>query len=324
MEDKYKLFSASELAGEDSFIRWVMHGENDQAWIQWLKTYPDRSEVVDEARYIVKTMAMQTPTLIDAGAKAALWKRIQADVTAGHRNNNRNRQYRMIRLSLVAAAAIALLFWLNISAGIQKIIVDPGVTADIILPELSEVTVNAGSTVRYNEKHFKQLREIKLEGEAFFKVTPGSIFKVITPQGNVTVVGTSFNVIARPGRFEVNCYTGKVKVQQEENDKVEITGGQRCFTTRKEDKLEMREFDPSATSPDWTRGKFTFQNQPLTVVVSELERQYGVMVKLAPGIADMKYNGLFESGDLAKALYLVTWPLQLKYQISGKTVTISR
>jgi transmembrane sensor len=322
MEDRYKLFSAPELAGENSFIQWVQHGENDQAWTQWQQSYPERQTIVDEAKYIVQMMSSQATKSLDVNAKQELWKNISSDIS-GQKKNFKTRSL-IIRWSVVAAAAIALFVWFKVSSGDQNIVVVPGVTADIKLPESSVVTVNAGSRIRYNEKHFQQDREIRMEGEAFFKVTPGSKFTVITPQGNVTVVGTSFNVIARPGRFEVSCFTGKVKVEQGPNDKVEITSGQRCSAARMQDNLQLNPFDPSASTPDWTRGKFTFENQPLWMVVSELERQYDVTVKLSPGIEDLKYSGLFESGNLEKADSMITWPLHLTAKISDKTVTISR
>ena len=66
------------------------------------------------------------------------------------------------------------------------------------------------------------------------------------------------------------------------------------------------------------------KNQPLVDVISELERQYDINVKLEAGLKDLKYTGLFESGNLDSALYLITWPLHLKSSTKGKTVTISR
>ncbi|MFZ1676675.1 MAG: FecR domain-containing protein [Saprospiraceae bacterium] len=322
MEDRYKLFSAPELAGEDSFIRWIQLGDDDLAWTQWQQSYPERQSIVDEAKYIVQMMSGQATTSLDVNAKQELWKSISSDISG--KNNNTKTRNLIFRWSVVAAAAIALFVWFNISSGDQNIVVSSGVTADIKLPESSVVTVNAGSIIKYDEKHFQQDREIRMEGEAFFKVTPGSKFTVITPQGNVTVVGTSFNVISRPGRFEVSCYTGKVKVEQAPNDKVEITSGQRCSAARMQDNLQLNQFDPSASTPDWTRGKFTFENQPLSMVVSELERQYDVTVKISRGIEDLKYSGLFESGNLDTAVYMITWPLHLSAKISDKTVTISR
>ena len=71
-------------------------------------------------------------------------------------------------------------------------------------------------------------------------------------------------------------------------------------------------------------GKFSYENQPLSEVINELERQYDIDIKLEHGLEDLKYTGLFESGDLDTALYLITWPLHLKSSTKGKKVTISR
>ncbi len=324
MEDRYKLLSAPELAGEDSFIRWVMHGENHLQWTQWQQTYPERESVLEEAKYIVHVMAGLQSESLDDQAKTELWNRIRSNISTEDQKTTSEKQYRILRWTLAAAAVFALLIWVNSAREVSNVMVHSGEKEQINLPEKSEVTVNAGSKVSYNRKRFPDDRDIRLEGEAFFIVKPGSEFTVITPQGTVTVIGTSFNVISRPGRFEVSCYTGKVKVEQGLKDKMEITSGERCYTDKLKEKLKLKTFDSSPIAPDWMRGKFTFEDQSLSVVVSELERQYGVKVKLTPEIKDIKYTGLFESGDLEKALSLITWPLHLKAEISGKTISISR
>ncbi len=324
MEDKYKLLSAQELACEDDFIRWVLADEHHQQWTQWLQINPERISTIEEAKNIVKAMSTIPLASIGDEAKTELWDRIRSDISSEQQKKAVKKQSYILRWTLIAAAALALLIWLRTDHEVRNVIVDSGERDEIELPETSIVTLNAGSRISYNKAKFKVDREIRMEGEAFFKVSPGSRFTVITPQGIVTVMGTSFNVISRPGRFEVSCYTGKVKVEQSQFDKVEITSGQKCYTEKSKEKLKMKTFDPSSASPEWTQGKFTFDDQPLSVVVSELERQYNVKVKLGEGIGDIRYTGLFESGDLTEALHLITWPLHLTTQDSGKTISISR
>ncbi|HUR31772.1 MAG TPA: DUF4974 domain-containing protein, partial [Saprospiraceae bacterium] len=70
--------------------------------------------------------------------------------------------------------------------------------------------------------------------------------------------------------------------------------------------------------------KFYFDDQPLSVIVEELERQYKVKVTMAPDLHDTRLTGLFESGNLGKALYNITWPLNLRYEINDNTVIISK
>lgn len=324
MEDKYKSFSATELASEDAFIRWARNGENDQQWTQWLNKYPERTAAVEEAKYIVRSMSAIHLNVLDDSSKTELWDRIRTNISLSGNKTSYQKQYRLLKWTLAAAATFALIIWISTARELRKVVVHAGETEEISLPENSNVTINAGSKVTYNKSKFKVDREIRLEGEAFFNVNPGSKFTVLTLQGKVSVMGTSFNVISRPGQFEVSCYTGRVSVVQGQNDKMEITGGEKCYTDKMKEKLKLKSFDLSQTTPGWIQGKFTFEDQPLSVVVGELERQYGVRVKLEHGIEDMRYNGLFESGDLEEALRLITWPLHLKAETSGKIISISR
>ena len=324
MEDRYKILSAPELAGEDSFIRWILAGENHVQWTQWLESNPVQLSTIEEARQIVQAVADMPITALDEFSKAELWNTIRSDISAEHHKPISPKHYRLLRWSLAAAATFALVIWLSSALAVSKVIVHAGESKEVNLPEMSLVTLSADSKMSYNNRGFRIEREIRLEGEAFFRVNQGTQFTVITPQGTVTVLGTSFNVISRPGRFEVSCYTGKVRVQQGLKDKVEIVPGVKCYAEKLKEKLRVTTFDPSSASPDWTQGKFIFEDQPLSVVFDELERQYDVTVKLAPGIADLRYTGLFEAGDLEEALSLITWPRHLNAQISGKTINISR
>ena len=51
---------------------------------------------------------------------------------------------------------------------------------EISLPDNSQVSLNALSSVTYNESSWDENRELTLNGEAFFKVEKGSTFEVKT------------------------------------------------------------------------------------------------------------------------------------------------
>ena len=55
--------SVPELAGEDSFIRWVTKGENDQRWSHWLDQDPERTKIISEAKLIVQALSV-LPSII--------------------------------------------------------------------------------------------------------------------------------------------------------------------------------------------------------------------------------------------------------------------
>ena len=82
----------------------------------------------------------------------------------------------------------------------------------IELPDASSVTLNAMSSIKYQEDSWNKNREVSLQGEAYFQVAKGATFDVITNQGVVRVLGTQFTVKQRDSYFEVQCFEGKVGV----------------------------------------------------------------------------------------------------------------
>ncbi len=324
MNEHFTSYTSINLAGEDSFIRWVRHGEGDAEWRNWIARHVEKKGTVEEARKIVLSLTGSGIDDLSPAAKTELWDRIHDSIKSGTQQRTKKNLKPLWIWGLAAAATLALFVWISNLTASEKSMANAGEKKEVVLPEESAVTLNAGSSISYRHKSFNQDRVLYLEGEAFFKVQKGSTFTVHTDYGTVTVLGTSFNVIARDGRFEVSCYTGKVKVESSPKDQQIITFGESATQTKSDKKLKRSTFDVIAETPEWMEGKFSYENQPLADVISELERQYGIDVKLEAGLEDMKYTGLFESGDLENALYLITWPLHLKSTTKGKTVTISR
>jgi ferric-dicitrate binding protein FerR (iron transport regulator) len=324
MEDKFLTYSSITLAGEESFVRLIRHRENESIWKAWLEVHPDMQRTVEEAKRIVVSLDNIPQSKITAEDKKQLWQAISSSLQTTSAKPPRSPIRDLWRWGLAAAASLAILFWFGSEAGKNKVYAEAGQHLEVVLPEKSIVSLNAGSHLIYKEKTFDQDRILHLHGEAFFKVEPGSTFTVLTDEGTVTVVGTSFNVLAREGRFEVSCYTGKVRVERNVENQAMLTTGQKTSTTHNHTMLETTPFNASTGKPEWTEGKFHFEDQPLSTVVGELERQYDVRVVLADGLDELRYTGLFESGDLAEALQLITWPLHLKSSVKGKIITITR
>ncbi|HUR30521.1 MAG TPA: FecR domain-containing protein, partial [Saprospiraceae bacterium] len=260
---------------------------------------PEKAEIIAQASIVVKSLVSTPESQIPDSEKTELWNKINSSVQKNSPTSTKS--YSLIRWSIAAAASLALLFWLNSFRGLERVTADNGEKKEISLPESSHVIVYAGSKLVYNKNKFTDARELMLEGEAFFEVKPGSRFIVKTDQGTVTVLGTSFNVISRPGIFEVTCHTGKVLVINNAKEEMQITAGEKATTLEKQS-IRRTTF-------------FKFDDQPLSAVIDEMERQYDINIVLPDDLSKMRYTGLFESGNLTKALYEVTWPLHLHYEI---------
>ena len=117
-------------------------------------------------------------------------------------------------------------YLLNIEAddsSVSSIYVPKGSKAMAVLPDGSEVWLNAGSNLSYhNSSYFKKNREVRLTGEAYFKViTDRDKPFVVKAKGlDITALGTEFNVKAYPEEklLETTLVKGIVKIQGKDKD----------------------------------------------------------------------------------------------------------
>ncbi len=153
-----------------------------------------------------------------------------------------------------------------------------GVHQTAYLPDGSTVQMNAESELTYYPYWWKFERIMKFEGEGFFKVQKGNKFVVHAQLVDVEVLGTSFNVFARPEATRVCCATGRVRVTSDKeqvvilpNSKVEL---QRNNELRVTNNISL-DYDLA-----WRNNYFRFESEPLKNVFLEIERQYGVKIEM--------------------------------------------
>ena len=193
--------------------------------------------------------------------------------------------------------------------------------ASAYLPDGSVVYLNSGTTLQYNSRTWAERREVKLEGEAFFKVKRGSTFSVITSKSITSVLGTSFNVYARGAEVRVCCITGKVLVTSTCNGESKLLLPGNVTTVEENTHVELRKANVDLEAK-WVDGKFYFQQARIERVLEEMERQYNVEIVYKGGSGRM-YTGFFTNKNLLEALDLVCIPMQLHYRkLNSSTIEI--
>ena len=187
----------------------------------------------------------------------------------------------------------------------------------IELPDHSTVILNADSRIEYSKGDWDKKRSLFLDGEAFFNVAKGKVFDVITNQGTVTVVGTSFNVKQRDTYFEVQCYEGIVNVDNGSMTKQLLAGDvfQVLDNNFKEEKTEF-------SKPSWTQNRSYFKAIPLREVFAELERQYNISIVLKNVESTRKFTGGFTHKSIEKALLSVTQPMNLTFKTNASNEVV--
>ena len=157
--------------------------------------------------------------------------------------------------------------------------VNRGQRAGITLPDGTIVHLNSESKLTYTPEFNGKLREVSLEGEAFFEVTPNKEkpFIVKTSVFDVEVLGTSFNVSAYREDVEksVVLVTGKVEVTASNGESVRILPNDRFRQSTDKyvvDKVNVEDY------VSWKEGRLSFKNTELGGILKQLSRYYNVRI----------------------------------------------
>lgn len=173
------------------------------------------------------------------------------------------------------------------------------------LPDASEVVLNSGSEIEYKKLSWD--RNVKLDGEAFFKVAKGKRFEVVTNLGKVAVLGTQFDVKARGNRLDVTCYEGRVQVNYSKEQILLGKGESVTFENGK--KIIANSIE---NLPDWMSNKIAFNQETLQQVADEIQRKYDVKIKVNLFDTSELFTGKIPSDNLDVALNCIATTYQIK------------
>ncbi|NER10550.1 FecR family protein [Muriicola jejuensis] len=187
---------------------------------------------------------------------------------------------------------------------------------EVVLPDASEVILNAGSELSFSERNWEKERKLTLEGEAFFKVAKGEKFTVRTDVGSVSVLGTQFNVKSRNGYFEVTCYEGLVSVDHK-GRQMKLPAGSSFLVINGEVKDVQA---PMTTEPTWVNDESSFRSIPLSFVLKEFERQFNVRVETQNVDLSELFTGSFSNTNMNLALQSISTPSQISFTLEGNKV----
>jgi ferric-dicitrate binding protein FerR (iron transport regulator) len=197
-----------------------------------------------------------------------------------------------------------------------------GARTHFLLPDGTQGWLNSGSSLRY-ASNFDKKRNVSLTGEAWFEVVHNEKkpFVVRTPNLDVRVLGTKFNVAAFPEEniTEVVLQEGKVKVD----------GNEKAFTAEMEpnekftyDKKKMEGFIQTVNSVQfsaWKDGLLVFRNEPLADVLKRIGRWYNVNILLTdPDLAKFKYRATFKDEPLEEVIRLISLTAPIEYSFDTR------
>ncbi|NLI37012.1 MAG: DUF4974 domain-containing protein [Bacteroidales bacterium] len=165
---------------------------------------------------------------------------------------------------------------------IRSIATPRGKSYKIILNDGTMVLLNAESKLIFPTSFVGKQRNVRLIGEAYFKVKHDTAhpFIVQTEKVNTRVLGTEFNLRAYPtSDTHVTLISGSVIVCNRSNNKaIKLCPGQDATL------LGNKDFDITTVDTDyyvqWKDGYFYFDDLPLVEVMKELGRWYNVDIEI--------------------------------------------
>jgi ferric-dicitrate binding protein FerR (iron transport regulator) len=224
----------------------------------------------------------------------------------------------ILRIAAIVVIAVGSFWFINKSlVTTTSTLASQKITLD--LPDASEVFLNAGSKFTYNENKWSSKREVKLEGEAFFKVAKGSTFDVKTSDGIIRVMGTQFNVKQRDDYFEVICYEGLVGVYYSNHKLQKLKPGESYLVI---DGKVISKAYVDTNQPFWLLNESQFESMPYEHVLAEFERQYDVTFDTNDINLKQLFSGNFSHDNYEIAIKAITLPLNLTYSKNNNTITL--
>jgi len=204
--------------------------------------------------------------------------------------------------SWVAAASVTVLLaggaaiWYSQKGGVKversfqlpltaKTAVNPrgGAEKELVLADGSKVMLNVASELKYPESFDGSERVVELSGEAYFEVTPNAAkpFRVLTRDGEVDVLGTSFNVRAYADEpvSKTTLIDGSVAMVTGSNRAKLHPGQQAVVAHSSSGQIDLISKVDIESLMAWRRGYFRFTNEEINTVIRVLSRYYNVDIQ---------------------------------------------
>lgn len=274
-----------------------------------------------------------------------------------------------VRFWFVAASIIALVFVLGVlgynyfEVSNRKLqhteySVPYGSRSNILLPDGSEVWINAGSVLKYSPDFSLKNREVFLSGEAFFKVAEGNKlpFEVKLKTISFKALGTSFNIKAyeddsaieatvTEGRIQISS-AGKTLVDRSSiylsaNQKLIITNSKplkskpstQFDSSRSENQYRsirkpisdmnskiISNIDPKVCT-SWKDEKWIIEQERLDNFAVMLQRRYNVKIIFAnEELKEYIFSGIIKNETLEQVLDAIYLTAPIEYKVDSNTI----
>jgi len=232
---------------------------------------------------------------------------------------------------LVSCFSLAWFFRDNIQYQVHK--TDYNETRRVELADGSKVVLNSNSSLRVPRFGFgTKTRKVLLYGEAEFDIVHTADHqKFVVKTGedvDIVVLGTEFNVYARPRGTKVMLNKGKVQLRYQEGS------ARKMLTMKPGDFVTMgvnghpnvQKTNNPLKFTSWKAHRFIFEKTTLREVCHLFEDNFGLRVQIPDSaLAQLTISGSFTALNAEELLEILTEDSGLRYEKSenGQTIILS-
>lgn len=197
----------------------------------------------------------------------------------------------------------------------------------LTLADGTKVWINADSKLIYPNIFAGKVREVELEGEAYFEVAENKEkpFVVKTASERVEVLGTHFNVSAYKEETlsSVALLEGSVKVVLPNDFEKIIQPGQQTVTHGTQ--MVVQQVNPEEVVA-WKNGEFMFNNENLESVMRKLARWYDLEIEVSPALSEVSiWGSVSRYDDFSKVLEIIQMTDQnIRFKVEGRRVKLMK
>lgn len=280
----------------------------------------------------------ETSTQTDCGATA---DRYSTEVVPRRRQATLRRS-RVWALAAGLAAGILGVAWWGLPTHGGRVGIDTGSRVRVVATgygERSVITLEDGTRIILNAKsqlrmthESNRLQAIDLDGEALFTVAHHGAAPFIVRSGaaSVRVLGTTFLVRRYPEDRETRVVVGEGRisvsnVHAKTDGRATLSAGTLADvsdsgnTVLVRPDVDLRDYDA------WTDGRLVFHATPLRDVLPELERHYGLTIRLADStLAEQRFTAVVTNDPVNVILDVIGMTFNMSYARKGTTVTFTR
>lgn len=339
----YINYTAEDFSMDESFRAYYLSSDKEDIlfWKQWMEEHPEKREEIEEAIGILDVLISRLPEdefedQIKKFSETALsnkqpvaknqrigwaagWKRMAAVIV-------------LLIIAGLVGYQLSQNFFDTPDAEVQALrkiskSTNKGQKVTFTLQDGTNIYLNAESHISFPEYFEDSIREVSLEGEAYFEVAKDKQRPFIVKCGGLhtKVLGTSFNINAYPEtkKVKVMLIEGKVQVGKvDTKDNIVLQPSEMALFDKEKFSLEKLKVDTREFTA-WKEGVIFFNKASFEEVKQVLERWYDVKFEYQKPPTMLGFTGEFKNQSLKAVMDGISFSVGFSYRIEGKKVIIN-